>query len=74
MDDFKLVPAIVQIPDNAIKIEITATIFDGEEMHKAVSVMNTADVIDARIDGEEWEKDNAKYVFTDKAKKELGIL
>lgn len=62
------------IPDNTVKLEIIATIINEEDkLHKAVTTMSLPEIIEARIDGNEWENENVKYVLTDKAKKEFDL-
>lgn len=72
--DVKSVPALVYIPENTIKLIITAKIMDNNDaIHEAYMTMNVAEVAEARIYGEEWENENRRYVLTDKGK-ELGLL
>lgn len=67
----KQVPVILYIPDNTVKLTITAKILDEDDNFvEAVNKMGVAEVADARIDGAEWEYENVKYVLTDKAKEE----
>lgn len=62
-------PAIIYIPSNTVKLKITATLMDEDDkLFEVVNVMPTKDVIQARIEGEEWEFDNVKYVLTDEGK------
>ena len=69
------VPAIIYIPDNTIKLTITAKIMDDDDsVREAVMTLGVAEVADARINGDEWESDNVKYSLTDKAREELGML
>jgi hypothetical protein len=65
-------PVILCIPNDCIKLVITATIYDGKEMHEATSIMGVQDIVEARIQGEEWESENVRYCLTDKAKEILG--
>jgi hypothetical protein len=65
-------PVILYVPNDCIKLVITATIYDGKEMHEAEMIMGVQDIIEARIQGEEWESENVKYCLTDKAKEILG--
>ena len=68
------VPAVIFIPDNTIKLEITAkTLNDYDEIIEVTSTLNTSDVIEACIDGSYWENENAVYTLTEKARKELVI-
>lgn len=68
-----IVPAIIYIPKNCIGMEVTAKIYDGGKVEKAVSTMDTEAVHEARIQGDEYEDENAYYTLTDKAKEELGL-
>lgn len=74
-NEIKTVPALIYIPDNAVKLKVLATIIDGEtdELYEAELKMTLSEITEARIEGEEWEWNNVKYVLTDKAKKELGV-
>ena len=68
----KQVPVILYIPDNTVKLTITAKVLDEDDnFAEVVNKMGVAEVADARIDGVEWEDENVKYVLTDKAKEEL---
>ena len=68
-----LMAVIIDIPKQSVKLEINATIIDDEtdELYKSTSVLNLADITEARIAGDEWENENVEYVLTDKARKEL---
>lgn len=66
------VPAIINIPDNTVKMTIIATLIDeNDKLFKAESTLNAADVRAAMIDGDAWESENVKYVLTDKGRGEL---
>lgn len=68
------VPAVVFIPDNTIKLEISAQILnDNDDVINVVQTLNTANVVQARIDGSDWECEFGEYVLTDKAREELNI-
>ena len=63
-EDVKTVPAIIYIPDNAVKITVIADIIEADlSLHKAEMVLNMAELNGAKIDGECWESENIKYVF-----------
>lgn len=63
-EEVKTVPAIIYIPDNAVKITVIADIIDPDlSLHKAEMVLDMAALNDAKIDGECWESENVKYVF-----------
>ena len=68
-----LMTIIIDVPKQAVKLEINATIIDDEtdELYKSTSILNLADITEARIAGDEWESENVKYCLTDSAKKEL---
>ena len=69
------VPAIFYIPDNTVRLTMTAKIIDeNDEFHTAEMSLGLADITQARIDGEFWEEDNGKYVLTDEAKEQLKDL
>ena len=68
------VPVIVYVPANTVKLKIEATLMDEDDsLYSAINVLHIQDIMDARIDGEEWERENVTWQLTDKAKKELGI-
>ena len=68
-----LMTIIIDVPKQAVKLEVNATIIDNEtdELYKTTSTLNLADITEARIVGDEWESENVKYCLTDSAKKEL---
>ena len=58
--------AIIQVPVNAVKLHIEADIINDDlSLHKAIVDLPMEDIVDSWIDGEEWERDNCKYVLTD---------
>ena len=63
----------IDVPKQAVKLEINATIIDDEtdELFKTTSILNLADITEARIAGDEWEFENVKYCLTDSARREL---
>lgn len=64
-EEVKTVPAIIYIPDNAVKITVSADIIEPDlSLHKAEMVLNMAELNEAKIDGEYWEDENVKYVLT----------
>ncbi len=64
---------IISIPNDVVKLEITATILDkNDKVTQCSMTLGVQDLIEARILGEEWEYENVKYMLTDKAKSELG--
>ena len=66
---------IFNVPTNTIKLEVIATLIDdNDKTYKAESVLNIAELYDARILGDEWEAANVKYRITDKAREELGLI
>lgn len=65
----KQVPVILYIPDNTIKLQIIATVMDNDDqLLEVTDTLRAARVAEARIDGEDWEDENVKYVLTDEAK------
>ena len=71
----KQVPVILQIPDNAIKLVVIATVMedDGSTVEVQDTVM-PGRLAEARIDGQEWEFENCMYCLTDKGKERLEEL
>lgn len=66
------VPAIINIPDNTVKLTVRAKIIEEDDTLQEVEMtMNTAEVMDARISGDEWEQENVMYRLTDYAKELL---
>jgi len=60
------VPAIINIPDNTVKLNVKATVMGKDDSLVEVEMtMTTAKVMEARIRGEEWEYENVTYQFTD---------
>lgn len=60
------VPVIINIPDNTVKLSVKATVMEKDDsLVEAETTMTTAEVMDARIRGEEWEFENVKYQLTD---------
>ncbi len=58
--------ALIQVPINAVKLHIEADIiYDDLSLHKADMDLSMEEIVDAWVDGEEWERDNARYVITD---------
>lgn len=67
------VPVILYIPNNTVKLTLTAKLIDeNDEFLEVVSVMSLPEITEARISGEEWEDENIVYTLTDKAREELG--
>ena len=75
IDDDKLVPIIAYVPNNTVKLTLVAKLYneDNDSFCEAENTMNISKLREAMIDGDAWEADNVKYVFTDKAKEILGI-
>ncbi len=72
-EDNDITPAIIYIPKRCIGLEVTAKIFNGDKTVKAVTTLDTEDVYDARVNGDEYEADHTFYRLTDKAEEELGL-
>ena len=67
-----IVPAVIYIPDNAIKIELIATIMDKDNQIKKIGQEITLnDVIEARKNGEDWANAFEKWKLTPEAQKFL---
>lgn len=59
------VPAVIYIPDNAIKIELIVTIMDKDNQIKKISKEITLnDIIEARKNGEDWANAFEKWKLT----------
>ena len=69
----ELKPAIIYIPSNAFKVVITANVIDKETDSIATfqNTMGLDEIIDARIDGDDYEFKNGNYVITDRGKELL---
>lgn len=66
------VPFMTYIPATTVKLSIQATILDeNDDFHIAEMNLGLADIRDGMIDGEEWERENTRYVLTDKGREEL---
>ena len=67
-----IVPMICYIPNNTCRLVINVIAMDDDgEVHEASQVMSLPEIIDARIDGEEWESENIKYCLTEATQKEI---
>ena len=67
-DTNNLVPIITHIPNNTCRVAINVLLMDDDgEMHEASTVMNLPEIVEARINGEEWEDENVKYCLTEDA-------
>lgn len=72
--ELNLVPAVIYIPENAVKLTIIAKIInENDEISEVKSILNLQDVIKAMADGEDWIPDDAVFTLTDKGRKSLGI-
>lgn len=72
ISDNDLVPVILYIPNNTISLEINARIVDEDEnIQTAISKWNMKELNTAKIEGDQWEADNVKYVITDLGRKQL---
>lgn len=72
IEDNDLVPVILYIPNNTISLEINARIIDEDEnIQTAISRWNMKELNTAKIEGDQWEVDNVKYVITDLGRKQL---
>ena len=72
--EIKTVPAIVQIPESAVKVTIIANVIDEDMgLRKAVMELNMPELNEAKNIGWDWEFENSKWKLTDKAIEELGL-
>lgn len=63
------VPAIIYIPPNTAMLNITAVMMrDDGSLYEATNHMNITAVIDARIDGEEYESNHEGWNVTENNK------
>lgn len=70
-----LVPVILYVPDNTVKLTLTAKIMlEDDTMTDVESTLNTAEVAEARINGDGWEAENVKYTLTDEGRKYVEEL
>ena len=64
-----LIPIILYIPKDAVRLKIDVTMIDSDndecELFHAESVMAHGELINACIDGREWEDNNIKYVINE---------
>ena len=68
----KLVPLIINVPDNTAMLTLTAKIMDDKgEIITVENTMTLREVIEARVKGEEWEDENTIYTLTDSAREFL---
>lgn len=76
MEEIKTFPIITYAPYNTVKLTLTAKIYDedNDKFAEAVMDLGMEALREAMIDGDQWEAENVKYVFTDKGKKELGLM
>lgn len=59
-----LVPAIVYIPKNTACLKMTASIIDKKKNFiEAEWEMELEDIVEARIEGYEWEDENVRWVL-----------
>ena len=66
------VPIIINIPNNAVKLTVEATLIDDDDsLFTVTNTLKLAEITEARIEAEYWEDKNVKYVLTDKARKEI---
>ena len=61
-----LMTIVLDIPDNTIKLTVIADIIDADgDQHQAETYLTLPELYEARVVGEEWMMENAKYVLTD---------
>ena len=63
------------LPEDAIKIVITATVYDGEYTQKASKILNNREIQKAFNDAERnYIEDDDKFCLTDKGRKYLETI
>lgn len=70
--EIKTNPALIWIPEGAVKITVTAILLD-EELNRQTAEMalGVEDIYEARVDGEEWMSEHARYKISDEYLKQL---
>ena len=69
------VPVVLYIPNNTIKLQLTATVMEDDgSMPEVVDTLFPARLADARIDGDMWERDNTQWKLSENGKKLLEEL
>ena len=70
--EIKTNPALIWIPEGAVKITVTAIILD-EDLNRQIAEMTLGveDIYEARVDGEEWMDEHARYKISDEYLKQL---
>ena len=70
-----LAAALINIPKNTVKLSVVATMLDDDDKFiKAHMDLGVVEVIEARIEGEEWLTENGRWVLTDKGREMLEEL
>ena len=70
--DEDIVPALIYIPKSCVGLSIKAEIYEKGEMVTAHQDMNTEEVFNSRVKGQEYEDENAYYVLTEEGMKSLS--
>lgn len=64
--DAKMVPMIIYIPENAVKLQIIASLLDEDDsIIKAESKYDIGMIREGLIEGQYWEDENVKYVLNE---------
>lgn len=75
IDDIEFVDAVIDIPKNAVKITVTAEIYENGEMHIAEGYLGPADIRDAiNLFQDTVDGDYPVYGLSEKAKEQLGWM
>ena len=70
--DTDITPAIIYIPKNCVGLTVKAEIYEKGETVTAEQDMNTEQVYEARVKGDNWEDDNTYYFLTEEGMKSLS--
>lgn len=70
---YEEVPVVLTIPKDAVKVDITVTVFEDDELTKVAKHLSLGDIRDLREDFKEYIGDdwNALYVLTEEARKDI---
>lgn len=65
-EELKTNPALIWIPEGAVKITVTAIILDKDlNRQTAEMTLGVENIYEARVDGEEWMSEHATYKLSD---------
>lgn len=75
IDDIEFVDAVISIPKNAVKVTVTAEIYENGEMYTVEGDLGPADVRDViNLFQDTVDGDYPVYSLTEKAKEQLGWM